>query len=256
MLLFFGVLLLVLAVIFFFIGRSQKNRLDALNASEATTTDFLHKTHARIATALGADAFVQPSALHGVIECARPLKTPTGGLEAIAYRRRVVREYEERVSNTNSNGKTEVTWQKKTDEIESQERRTNFQLRDEHGVITVMPEDAELELEDGINQFEEAPRASKVSLAVGSRRELGRRTIEEIFPVGVQVSVIGCAIDYQGKPVIAKGPSDKKIKFIINRKSLRELASSAANTAKNMQYAAVGTGSVGVLLTLLGLIFL
>ena len=57
--------------------------------------------------------------------------------------------------------------------------------------------------------------------------------------------------DGQGQPMIARSPKDRKQKFIISRRSERELAASAASAARYLYY---GAGALGLVLVVVGLV--
>jgi hypothetical protein len=63
--------------------------------------------------------------------------------------------------------------------------------------------------------------------------------------VGTQVYVLGCGVDAAGQPAIARSPRDAKQKFIISRRGERKLATSAASAARQLYYAAAGSGALG-----------
>ena len=247
---FVGVILLVLAVVFFFIGRSQTGKLDAMNAADTYSAKLLRELHAKITESVGKDAFVQPSEVVGTIECDDPLVTPNGSVPCVAYTRSVTREYEERVTSTNSDGKRETRTERKSETLESQDRRVNFYVRDETGRTLIIPAEAELELEEVHNHFDERQQPWS-----GATRNLGKRTTESALQLGTTVYVLGCAVDYQGQVAIAKGPSDRKQLFMVSRKSERELAGSAASWAGYMKYATAGSAIVGFILLVIGLLF-
>jgi hypothetical protein len=54
--------------------------------------------------------------------------------------------------------------------------------------------------------------------------------------------------------MIARSPRDHKQKFIVSRRSERELTSAAASAARWFYYAAGGTGTVGLVLLIMGMI--
>lgn len=245
-----GVILLILAVIFYFVSRSNTGQLEALNAADTYTAQLLGDVHKKVTRSLGKDAFAQTCEVEGVIECEAPLVTPTSMTPCVAYTRTVTREYEERVTSTDSEGKRESRTERKSETLESQERRATFYVRDATGRTMVLPEDAELDLVEVGNNFEEAP-SSRWS---GLTRTLGKRTVECALPVGVQVFVLGCAVDHSGVPAVGKGPKNKKQRFMISRQSEHELAGSAQAWAHNMLYAASGSGALGALLLIIGLI--
>lgn len=245
-----GSILLILAVIFYFVSRSNAGQLEALNAADTYTAQLLSEVHKKIATTLGKDAFAQTCEIEGVIECETPLVTPTSMTPCVAYTRTVTREYEERVTSTDSEGKRETRTERNSETLESQERRANFYVRDATGRTLVLPEDAELDLVEVGNSFEDA-QANRWS---GLTRTLGKRTVECALPVGVKVFVLGCAVDHSGAPAVSKGPKNKKQRFMISRQSEHELAGAAQAWARNMLYAASGSGALGALLLIIGLL--
>jgi E3 Ubiquitin ligase len=245
-----GVILLILAVIFYFVSRSNSGQLDALNATDTYTAQLLGELHKKITTALGKEAFAQPCEIEGVIESDAPLIAPSSMTPCVAFTRTVTREYEERVTSTDSNGKRETRTERRSDTVESQDRRAKFFVRDATGRTMVLPEEAEIDMVEISNSFEDEP-SSRWS---GSTRTLGKRTVETALQVGVQVFVLGCAVDHGGAPAVGKGPKEKKLRFMISRQSERELAGSAQAWARNMLYATWGSGALGALLLILGLL--
>src|SRR5947207_1197222 len=83
---------------------------------------------------------------------------------------------------------------------------------------------------------------------------LAQRVVEHALPLGTQVYVLGCARDYQGQPIVARNLRDSKARFMISRRSERELAQSAAAATRNFYYAAAGSGVVGLVLLVIGLV--
>lgn len=244
-----GILLLILAVIFYFVSRSNARQLQALNAADTYTAHLLGEIHQKITTSLGKEAFAQPCEIEGMIECETPLRTPASQTACVIYTRTVTREYEERVTSSDAQGKRETRTERRSENLESQNRRTPFYVRDDTGRVLVLPEDAEVELSEVHNSFEDAPQ----TIWSGATRTLGKRTIESALPVNSKVFVLGCAIDHNGAAAIAKGPASKKQRFLISRKGEHELANTAAGWARNMLYAAGGTGGVGLLLIIIDL---
>ena len=68
------------------------------------------------------------------------------------------------------------------------------------------------------------------------------------------VYILGCVVDGQGQPMIARSPKDHRQKFIISRRSERELAASAASAARNWYYGAGGAGALGLVLLVIGIV--
>ncbi|MFL5801115.1 MAG: E3 ubiquitin ligase family protein [Roseiflexaceae bacterium] len=244
-----GILLLIAAAVCFFIARSQSGKLQAMNATDTYSAQLLHDLHAQVTSSLGADALAQPCEVEGVIECDAPLTTSLSRTVCVAYTRTVTREYEEDITETDSQGKTQTRTQRGSETVESEERHTNFWVRDATGRTQVDPEGADLDLVETSNHYDPAASPGR-----GRARTLGQRSVEQALPIGTRVYVLGCAVDQQGQPTIARSPRDPKARFIISRKSERELAQSAASWSRNLYYAAVGSGVVGLVLLVIGLV--
>jgi E3 ubiquitin ligase len=245
---FVGILLLIVAIICFFWARSQAGQLQAMNAADTYTAQVLSDLHGRVSASLGADALAQPCEVEGVIECDAPLTAPLSGTACVAFTRVVTREYEEDVTSTNSQGKTETRPERRSETLENEERRVNFWVRDATGRTLLNPEGANLDLVETANRFDPASSTSS-----GRTRTVGQRFVETALTVGTRVYVLGCAVDYQGHPAIARSPRDSHARFMISRKSERELAQSAASWSRGLYYTAAGSGTVGLALLLVGL---
>lgn len=244
-----GILLLIVAVICFFVARSNASSLHAMNAAETYTAQLLTEVHRKITSTLGADALVQVCEIEGVIECDSPLLGPVSQEACVAYTYTQSREYEERVTTTDSEGKRQTSVERRSDQLKNEDRRTRFYVRDATGLTLVLPEGAELDLVESGNRFDEVQQPWS-----GATRTLGQSHVERSLAPGTQVYILGCAINYGGVPAVARHPSDKKQRFLVSRQTERELASSAASWSRNLYYAAAVAGVVGVIVTVLGLI--
>lgn len=243
-----GIVLLIVAVVFFFIARGEASRLQAMNAADTYSAQLLNDLYSRVTSSLGAEALAQQCEVEGVIECDAPLTAPISGTACVAYTRSVTREYEEDVTTT-TEGKTETHTERRSETLESEDRRVNFWVRDASGRTLVNADQAELDLVETANRYEPA-----ASPGDGRTRTLGHRYVEHSLAPGTQVYVLGCAVDYQGQPAIARNPRDSRAKFLVSRRSERELAGSAAAASRNFYYAAAGSGVVGIVLLVIGLL--
>jgi hypothetical protein len=246
---FGGIILLIIAVICFFVARSNASSLDAMNAAETYTAQLLGEVHRKVSGSLGASALAQVCEIEGVIECTAPLAGPISKQPCVAYTYTQSREYEERVTSTDSAGKRETSVQRRSEQLKSEDRRTPFFVRDATGLTLVMPEGAELDLVESGKRFDEVQQPW-----TGLTHTLGQSHIEQSLAPGTRVYVLGCAVDHDGIPALARHPSAGKQRFLISRKSERELAGSAATWARGMYIAAAGCGALGLILTAWGLL--
>lgn len=248
---FFGIILLIVATILFFVARHQAGRLHAMNAADTYTAQLLQDVHKKVTTSLGGDAMAQPCEISGVIECDTPLHGPLSDQACVAYTRAVTREYEEQVTEEDADGKRETRMERHSETVESEDRRVRFRVRDATGRMLVDPDGADLDLIETANRYEDSPEASR---GYSRSRTLGFRHVERALPVDITVYILGCAVDHQGQPMIARHPSDRKQRFFISRKSERELAQSAADWSRNYYYATIGLGVAGLVFVVLGIV--
>ena len=245
----FGIILLLVAAGCFFAARRQAGRLRAIDATDTFTAQMLLELYNRVIPALGGEALAQPCEVAGPIEADTPLTAPLSNSACVAYTYQVTREYEEDVATTDSHGKTTTETQQRSETVSKDERRTRFYVRDATGRVLIDPTDAELDLIDSGMRFDPAQRTANART-----RTLGHRHQEQSLAVGTPVYILGCVVDGQGQPMIARSPKDHKQKFIISRRSERELAGAAASAARYWYYAAAGAGALGLVLLVIGIV--
>ena len=158
----------------------------------------------------------------------------------VAYSCTTHREYEERIT-TQENGQSTTRIERRSEQIEQNERRVPFTIRNDTGQVLVVPDGAKIDLIETANRF----------LAT---RTLGQRQFERGLEVGARIFVSGTAIDQNGQVVIASHRNNRKHPFIISRKSEQELANSAAAWARDMRYAAIVRGMIGLALVVGGVL--
>jgi hypothetical protein len=245
----FGVILLIIAAICFFVGRGQAGKLSAMNAADTFTAQMLQDLYARVVASVGGDALAQPCEVTGTIETDAPLAAPISGQPCVAYVYTVTREYEEDVTSTDSDGKKKTETVHHSETVSTDERHARFYVRDATGRTLVDPENADLDLAEAGNRYDAAqPKGHERTRTLGYRHEV------RALPVGAQVYVLGCVVDGAGEPTVASGPSDKGYKFLISRRGERELADDAAKSARWFYYATAGSGAIGAVLVALGLL--
>jgi hypothetical protein len=246
---FVGIILLVVAAGCVFAARGQAGRLRAFNAADTITAQMLLDLYNRVVPALGGEALAQPCEVTGTIEADAPLTAPLSGGACVAYTYQVTREYEEDVTTTDEHGKTTTKTEQRSETASSDERRTRFFVRDATGRVLIDPADAELDLVDSGTRFDPAQRTT-----LTRTRTLGHRHHEQSLAVGTSVYILGCVVDGQGQPMIARSPKDRKQKFLISRRGERELAGAAASAARYWYYGAGGAGALGLVLLAVGIV--
>jgi hypothetical protein len=246
---FFGILFLAIALGCYFAARGQSSRLRAMIAADTFSSQELQELYNRVVPSLGGEALAQICEVAGAIEADVALSAPLSGQACVAYTRTVTREYEEDVTSTDSDGKATTTAARRSEMVENNQQRVRFFVRDTAGRVLVEPDQANLD------QIETADRFEPAQPKPGERtRTLGYRYQEQALPIGTHVYVLGCVVDGGGQPMIARSPRDLKQRFMISRRSERELTTAATNAAHKLYYAAGGSGLVGLVLVVLGLV--
>ena len=137
---------------------------------------------------------------------------------------------------------------RRSETVENNQQRVRFYVRDSTGRVLIDPEQADLDLMETTNRFEPAqPKPGERARTVGYRYQ------EQALPIGAQVYVLGCVVDGGGQPMIARSPRNAKQRFMISRRSERELTTAATSAAHKLYYAAGGAGAAGLVLLALGL---
>lgn len=115
----------------------------------------------------------------------------------VAYTYIAHREYEERETLTSA-GKSTTHVKQRSEQIEQRKHRVPFTMRDERGLVQVLPAEAKFELTETGNRFVETPQPWP-----GATYALGQRESERGLEVGARVFVIYTAIDHGGSVAIA-----------------------------------------------------
>jgi hypothetical protein len=242
-----GGILIIVAVILFFVARGQKAKSTAMLVTETSTAQLLHDIHERIVSSVGADALTEQVELAGVVECDTPLKAPLSNTNCVAYRYVVTREYEEDVTETDDEGNRTTETQRGSETVQSDDQRVQFWVRDDSGRVRIDPTGAELDLKQTGEDYDK-----EHDVGYGQRRTTGYQKQEHALAMGTQIYVLGCAVDFQGEPMVTRHPTDRSAKFLISWRSERELTAMAEGGSRNLNIAAGVTGALGVVLLLVG----
>jgi hypothetical protein len=258
MLFVIGGIALVAAPILLAIAASKRNRLGQMQATETYSAAQLEEVRDQ----MGRGSFIQRVEVKGKAECAEPLKAEFTGQACVAYNVRLDREYEETYWETDSEGRRSQKTRRGSETLSSNERRVPFMVRDQTGVVKVLPEGAEIVWETSLSKFETSLPGERFSLgsfafdltraALGAgKRTLGYRYEEKLVPVGRDLYVLGEASDSGGELVV-KRSSTKGEKFIVSVKSEEELSARAASGIKGLTAAAIIAAVAGIGLIVAG----
>ena len=203
--------------------RRQQGRLQAIQAIRSVTIEELQGLQQGVAKEIGAGAYTEMVKLQADLICEQPLSAPFSQELCIAYRSRVVEVFEERVTTSDSAGKSTTSWQRNERSISSEERRCGFSVQQGNLRLDVDPEGAEIDLVEILNRLDPGQLlpgrslaggsgASAAALQLGSAalaanqnraggpsfRLIGYRQEESIFPASGSVFVVAEVSDSAG----------------------------------------------------------
>jgi len=258
----FGGILIVAAIVLFFVQRHYRLKLRSLKLATSVTTAEIHHLREQVAQEISGGNLREYVKLSGQITADAPLISELKQMPCVHYKMTVTREYEEQVRETDSEGKTRWRTERRSDTISSNSQSIPFRLRDRHGEIEVVPTGADIETVQVLDEFRPATNTNRLSfggfsvsigsLSLGGGTTLGYRYQEWILPVDRFALVVGMASDQTGTLRIER-PSAKGQKFFISLKSEDTLSQDTSNT---ILYTGIGSGvcgGIGVLLILISL---
>jgi hypothetical protein len=258
----FGGILLVVGIILFFVQKNYSTKLNSIRMATPSTVAELHQIASSIAGEIGSGNLREYVKVSGLIRCDSPLISELKQEPCVHYAMRVVREYEEQVTSTDSDGKSRTETRRSSETISSNSQSIPFILQDRSGELMVNPDGGNIDTVQILNDFRQENSGGSItfggfSLAInslgGGRRTLGYRYTESILPCDRQVLIIGTAADDGGQVTLRK-PLQSDKKFIISLKSEEDLAKSTANAAKGFLYGEIACFAIGAILLIIGLI--
>lgn len=258
-----GILSLVGGGMLFWVHRAQRQRAKSLQSARSVTVAELQHLASEIASEIGGGNWRDYVKLNGVIRCDQPLISELRQEPCVHYQMSVTREYEETVTQRDSQGNTGQTTNRGSETVSSNKRSVPFYLEDSTGRIDVNPEGAQIATIKTLEDFR--PEAAGGMIAYGGfslvlgdppsgrRRTLGYRYREAVLPIGQRAVVVGMMSDHGGHLTVQK-PTHLENKFIISLKDEEALAKEADISAKQAFYGMVAGLGVGVVLILMALL--
>ena len=245
----FGVILLIIGIILFFVRKNYSTKLRSIQSANPSTIAELQQIASEIANEIGGGNLREYVKVRGIIRSDRPLLSELKQEPCVHYTMRVVREYEEKTQTRDSEGKTKTETRRASETVSSNSRSIPFLLEDRSGQLLVNPDGGNIDTEQILDEFRHGDSTSISfggftmslgnSFGLGDRRTIGYRYSESILPCDREVLVIGTATD-DGDKVTLRKPTQSDKKFIISLKSEEALAKSTANAVKGLFYGMVG----------------
>lgn len=258
----FGGILLVIGIILFFVQKNYSTKLRSIQTATASTIADLQNIANAIAGEIGGGNLREYVKVSGVIRTDNPLYSELKQEPCVHYTMRVVREYEEQQTVTDSDGKRRTETRRSSETISSNSQSIPFMLQDNSGELLVNLDGGDIDMVQILNEFPQDQSGSVLSFGGFSlpinfsrdgRRTLGYRYTESILPCDRQVLVIGTAADEGGRLTLRK-PTQSDKKFIISLKSEEELAKATESAAIWFYRGMIACGAIGLVLLIVGLI--
>ncbi|MDX2256556.1 MAG: E3 ubiquitin ligase family protein [Pseudanabaenaceae cyanobacterium bins.39] len=258
----FGIILLVIGLILFFVQKNYSTKLRSIRLATFSTIADLQEIANAIAGEIGNGNLREYVKVRGTIRCNRPLISELKQEPCVYYTMRVTREFEETVRSTDSNGKSQTETRRGSETISSNTQSLPFQVQDSTGMITVVVDGGDIETVKVLDEFQREGSSTSISFGsfnistssnFGDRRTLGYRYTESILPCDREVLVIGTAVDENGKLTLRK-PIQSDRKMIVSLKSEEELTKATANAAQGLFYGMVACLVIGFILLVVGLV--
>jgi len=251
-----GIVLLIIGGILFFVQRGQRQRVKSLQLARDVTVAELQRLAADIASEIGGGNWRDYVKLRGILRCDQPLVSELKQAPCIHYQMSVTREYEETVTQQNSEGQTVRETQRGSETVASNRRSVPFYLEDATGRIEVDPDGANPDTVKALEDFRPEAAGGMIAYggftrvvesASGDRRTLGYRYREAILPIDQRAVVVGMLSDRGGNLRVQK-PTDAGHQFIISLKDEDTLAKAAESSANTAFYSMIGCFGLGGLL--------
>ncbi len=249
-----GIVLVAASAGLYFGSRGQKKKLFDMQSTETSTVKDITETASSVGNEIGKGSFSQIAEVKGIGSSDSPLSAELSGTPCLYYTMSVSRQYEERRTVTDSEGRRRTETHRGSEVVASNTRSVPFVLTDETGAITVDPSGAQFIAEKTFEEFKPEPRQGAsignfiFNIAVsstGGRTTLGYTFTESAVPAGRPLYVLGEASDAGGSLSIRK-PSEKGKRFIVSLKSEEELIDSAKGSAKGLLIGAVAALVLGI----------
>ncbi|TVQ07013.1 MAG: E3 ubiquitin ligase [Leptolyngbya sp. DLM2.Bin27] len=263
-----GMIFIVAGALLWWVQSRQQRRCNQLKLARASTAADLETTATDVSKEIGGGDWRDYVWLWGTAKAAAPLTSEFKQLPCVYYTSAVIREYEETVSEKDSDGRVTTRTQRGSETVSEHKQRIPFDLVDSSGQVRVEPEAAKIESVEVLNEFRPGAPAGGMlsfggfSLALGnadmggSRRTLGYRYQEAILPLDRPLLVVGMASDRRSRAlggdrtstVTIEKPAQDDQPFIITLKSHEAITKSVGQSAQIAFWSMVGCLGLGAVL--------
>ena len=273
--LIFGIIVIVLGVVLWILKGKKENKLAVINEFEQSTIKMIRENYDFIKGGYGKGNFSNYVEVNGYASHGEPLIAEFSGIECVHYHSKVVEEFEEEQAYTDQNGKRRYRWVRNSRVVQDIERKLDFDLDDETGLIFIELDGADFSKESVYSDYEQGENpdfSRKVKsgssgfldsllsgLSSGGRKRNGTRILgykytEEAIPINSKLYVIGEANDRNGELTIS-APKDKSKPYIISLKSEEQLVKAFQKKIQLFKLGAIACFVIGLGLVAFGALY-
>jgi hypothetical protein len=249
--------LVVVGIILFFMRKKYLDTVMEIKYIQTSKIKDIIDNHKSISGELGKGNYSETVEVKGLSKSNKPLKSEHKKVDCVWYRSNIIREYEEEVEVTDSQGNRRRETRRGSETVSTVENAIPFEVDDGTGSIKITSGGADIVSKQIYNEFKpgEYSGSFRITLGLGSgRRTIGYRYTEDVIPIDQNLYILGEASDKDGELVIKK-PSDKKKKFIVSVKSEEELIKQYTTTATLMLVGTIILPVIGIGLLVYTLFF-
>jgi hypothetical protein len=232
--------LLISAIVCAVIGWRVESRLLAIQSTATSNVIQVHDLFQQMR--VGGAAFGQICEVVGVVESNETLTSPMSGQPCVAYRYTRTDEEWGRTNTGRTRRDADMRGMVLQNRFTEHDERCvkSFWVRDTTGRILVDPTQAELDLRETDQRYDET-----LSALGNSERRVWHE--EWALPIGHPVYVLGALVNYDNAPMITRHPLDRGQRFLISYRSEEQLQRTTRRRAYKYYFAAGITGGMAVL---------
>jgi hypothetical protein len=274
--LWFGLILVIVALVLFFFSKRSETKVHYLKATETTKVGALQQLVGEVAAdmpdgvAIGFKDYVE---LKGRIVCDEPLRGELSDQVGAVVETEVLRVYERLEETRDSQGHVRTEWRRTEETVSSNRRESPFWIDDGTGRVRVKANRG-VELVKAVERFEQPQGgmnegfggqitvgSGRFQISIGggrwdsgSQRTLGYKFIERLLPVNKPVYAIGEVAVIEDEGLVFRPPTedDKKKPFMLSPRTEEEIVESSQKSATILRVIALVVGVGGVALFVFG----
>lgn len=262
-----ALILAVIAIVCFFSYRSNRAKLGEILYVPSSRIGDIAERAGAVSEVLGNGYSSDYTEIKGKMIAPDRLSAPLSQKECVYYRSSIQRQWEEEESYRDEEGRQRTRTKSGSDTIFSEQEGIPFQVDDGSGSLWVNPENADIDLNNCLDQVEpeEAVRISRNQLvfedlrlpvnaaSIGRKRWItGYHFQEAIFEPEGQLYLLGTVVDHEGVLTLVH-PSEKGQRYVISHKTEEELVADIESTNTWLFWGSILSGILALLSAGIGL---